>query len=49
MESDIQVDSSNIENNKLLFLRPGMLVKSHIITGSQTIINYLINKFDLHL
>lgn len=49
MESDIQVDPSNIENNKLLFLKSGMLVKSHIITGNQTIINYLINKFDLNL
>lgn len=49
VESDVQINPSNIENNKLLFLKTGMLVKSHIITGNQTIINYLINKFDLHL
>lgn len=35
---------SNIENDKLLFLKPGMLVKSHIITGNELIIKCLINK-----
>lgn len=36
---------SNIENDKLLFLKPGMLVNSHIITGNEVIIKYLVNKF----